>query len=184
MKSPTFLHGALVALILAFASAVIFAAVGPVFGSAVTLRGIIALVGGAYVLYLLSSSRERAGRVVVPAVWSAAAAAFWWLLPGLLPFVLGHVGLIWLVRSLYHHSGVLRALGDLALSAFSLAAGLWALGTSSLFLAVWSFFLLQGLFVVLTESAGTPSDLTASGDDFQRARGAAEAALKNLLAHS
>ncbi len=183
MKSPTFLRGALIALILAFASAVIFAASSPVFGSSVALRGIISLVGGAYVLYLLGSSRERTGRVVVPALWLAVAAAFWWLLPGLPSFAIGHVGLIWLVRSLYHHSGVLGALGDLALSAFSFAAALWALGSGSVFLTFWCFFLLQGLFVALTASADNPSDVTTPGDDFQQARLVAETALKSLLAH-
>ncbi len=182
MKTPTFLRGALIALILAFASAVIFAAFSPVFGSSAALRGIISLAGGAYVLYLLGSSRERTGRLVVPAIWLGAAAAFWWLLPGLPSFAVGHVGLIWLVRSLYHHSGVLGSLGDLALSAFSFAAALWALGSGSVFLTFWCFFLLQGLFVALTANADKPSDVTAPGDDFQQARLAAEAALKSLLA--
>lgn len=182
MRRPTFLRGVLVALVLAFAGAVTFAVLSPVFGNAVALRGIISLLGGAYVLYLLSSSRERSGRAVVPALWIVAAAILWWLLPAPLPFAVAHVGLIWLVRSLYHHSGVLRALGDLALSAFSLAAALWALGSGSVFLALWCFFLLQGLFVALIGNGDRSVELAAD-DDFQQARLVAEASLKSLLTH-
>jgi hypothetical protein len=182
VKRPTFLRGVLVALVLALAGAAIFAALSPVFGSNAALRGIITLLGGAYVLYLLSSSRERTGRIVVPALWLAAAAVFWSFLPALLPFTVAHVGLIWLVRSLYHHSGVLRALGDLALSALSLAAALWALGSGSVFLTLWCFFLVQGLFVALIATDGKAPALAAD-DSFRQARLAAEAALKSLLTH-
>ena len=133
MKNPTFFHGVLTALTLAVAGAVVFAASSPMFGSVIALRAVITLLAGLYVLYVLRSSSERTGRVVTPAIWLTTAVIVWLFVPSLAAFAATHVLLIWLIRSLYHHVGVLTALADLALSAFALAAAIWAASSGSLF---------------------------------------------------
>jgi hypothetical protein len=110
----------------------------------------------------------------------AATIAGWALLPFPV-FVLLQVGLVWLIRALYFHSGVLSALADLGLSVFALAAAAWALAGGSWLLALWSFFLVQALFPwipSLTPRTDAPS--RAHDDGFEEARELAEAALKRL----
>ena len=155
------------------------------YGSA--LRSTIALLGFAYVLYLIGKSGERVGRVTTIAFWVVATAAIWLAGVPLGAFVLAHVGLVWLIRSLYYYSGVLPALVDLGLSVLGTTFAVWAAQrTGSAWLALWCFFLAQTFFVLIPASlsAHTQPRLDADdglGDDnFNRAQRAAEAAVRRL----
>jgi len=184
MSRPSFLEGVGVALAIAAVAGVLFAVLTPSLSSAAVLYVLIAAVAFAYLLYLLRRSRERVGRVAVVVLWLAVAGLLWLAEPPLLLYAAAHLGLIWLVRSLYFYASVLAALADLGLTAFSLLAALWAAGqTGSLFLALWTLLLLQALFVAIPASlrkkaAGDVVEV----DDFQRAHANAEAALRRLTA--
>jgi hypothetical protein len=183
MSAPSFLEGVGVAVVASLAGSIGYWAFSAVLGGG--LRLVIAGLSLGYLLYLLARSRERVGRLTTLAAWSLTALALWWLQSPLSLYVLGHLGALWLVRSLYFHSGPLAALADLGLNAFALAAALWALGhTGSLLLALWCFFLVQALFVAIParpprecgDGAAEP-DLEAH---FQQAQRTAEAALRRL----
>jgi hypothetical protein len=96
-----------------------------------------------------------------------------------------HVGAIWLVRSLYFHSGVIPALMDLGLCALGICAAVWAVDRSgSVFLATWCFFLVQASFVAIPSTVRTRhagQDGTADAGDFERARRQADEALRQLF---
>ena len=104
--------------------------------------------------------------------------------PNLAVYLLGHVGLLWLIRSAYFYSGLLPAVADLLLSGFSIAVGIWAASRSgSLGLSVWTFFLVQSLFVFIPRTVSKPETVgrRRSGQDpFDKARRSAEAALRRL----
>jgi len=185
MSKPTFLEGIGVALVASLAGSVVFTALAPAFAGAAVLRLMVAGIGLGYVLYLLRRSRERVGRVSVVALWGVVATGLWLLHPPLSLYLVAHIGLIWLVRSLYFFASALSALADLALSGLSLAAGVWAAEhTGSLFLAIWCFFLLQALFVAIPQELRRKPltrALDAGGDDrFERAHRVAEAAVRKL----
>ena len=99
--------------------------------------------------------------------------------PPLLLYLALHVGLLWLVRALYHYASVLSALADLGLNGMALAAAVWAsTHTASLLLSTWCFFLVQALFVAIPRdlrdrrvAQGAP---TAPADRFQQAHRAAQ----------
>jgi hypothetical protein len=185
-KHPSFLQGVLIALLLSFFGAAVFVTLKLLLAPALLLRTVIALLAFAYVLYLLGRSRERVGRVVCIMLWTLIAAVAWAMQPPLLIYVLVHVGLIWLVRSLYFHASILAALADLGLSALSIAAAVWATTQSqSLMLALWCFFLVQALFVVIPSTlkpAPRAQPRAGSGQDFQRAHRCAESALRRMHA--
>lgn len=183
MKRETFLNGAIVAFVLAAGGGIAFLALKPVFGAAFVLRGLIAATSGGYVLYLLQRSDERAGRVAVPALWLVVAGVIWALAPGVPAFTLAHVGLIWLVRSLYFHAGITAALLDLGLCGAGFLAALAAAASShSVFLTVWTFFLVQALFVAIPTvlRTDTPDPATHADERFQRALTTAEAAVRRV----
>lgn len=191
---PSVPQGVVAALALSLSGAAVLAALTPIAGAASAIRIVVTLLGFAYALYLLGRSGERTGRITTVVAWSCAAAAAWFAAPTLGAFVLWHVGMIWLVRSLYHHSSLLTALADLALTALAVAFAAWAASRSgSAWLALWCFFLVQAFFVVLpglqpaatadgSRANGAPGSARAGDDDaFERAHRVAQAALRRLV---
>lgn len=183
MKRETFINGAVVAFIFAATGGIAFFALQPVFSAALLLRVLITIIAGCYVLYLLHRSGERTGRLAVPAMWLPLAGAIWAIAPGLAGFTLAHIGVLWLVRSLYFHAGITAAVLDLGICGAGFVAALAAaMSSHSVFLCIWTFFLIQALFVaiptVLPESS--PAPIAQADERFQRARAAAEAAVRRV----
>ncbi|AKH20114.1 hypothetical protein [Sedimenticola thiotaurini] len=185
MKRPTFLEGVGIALAASLTGSILFSALSPVMPDLPLLKLLIAGLGLAYSLYLFRRSSERLGRLVTAVVWLICAILIGLLDPPLTLYLALHIGLIWLIRSLYFHSSPLSALADLGLSGLGLAAAIWAaLHTGSLLLTIWCFFLLQALFSAIpADLKKTTRDNRSSGhstDRFQQAEQAAEAALCRL----
>ena len=186
MKRPTFLHGVLVAAVQGFYASAVVATLTPFVGLGAVLRLAIPALGLVYLLYLLSRSKERVGRITMLSLWGVLAAITWWIAPPLPFYLLIHVGAIWLVRSLYFYSGVLPALMDFGLGALSISATVWAISRSgSVFLATWCFFLVQALFVMIPpaiKSKQKPERNTAAeSKNFEHARRQADQALRQLF---
>ncbi len=186
MKRPSFLHGVIVAAVLGFFASAIVATLTPFVGLGAVLRLVIPALAFAYLLYLFSRSDERVGRVTTLSLWSALAAVMWWLAPPLPLYLLVHVGVVWLVRSLYFYSGVMPALMDLGVSALSVSAAVWAISRSgSVFLATWCFFLVQAVFVAIPPAIKCKRkqqrDTTSDNENFEHARRNADQALRRLF---
>ena len=185
MKRPSFLQGAGVALLASLAGGVVFSVLAGPFQSDLVLRGVIAMLGLAYTLYLLSRSGEYVGRVTTITLWGAMFCLSWFTAPSLLIYLLLHVGSIWLVRSLYYYSSALSALLDLGLCAMSLATALWAsTHTGNIFLSIWCFFVGQALFIGIPASMKqqdeAPDRRPIDDEIFQRAHRTAEAAARRI----
>jgi hypothetical protein len=182
MKTPSFFEGIGVALAGCFVAGVLHAVLSPLVGSGCALRLLVAGIGFVYVIYLIRRAPERCGRVTTVALWCAIALAMALLSPPLSFYLLVHLGMIWLVRSLYFYSGLLSALADMGLVAFGFTAAVWALlHAGSMFLAFWCFFLAQALFVAIPANLKRAPDATFdSQDGFQHAHRTAEAALRRL----
>jgi hypothetical protein len=185
MKQPGFLEGVSVAIAASLAGSVLYTALNVVFPGVPVLRLLIAAIGLAYVVYLLSRSPERVGRITAAAAWLLVAGVLWFTKPPLLLYVCGHLGAIWLIRSLYFYSSALSAIADMGLNGMSLAAAIWAITrTGSVFLGLWCFFLVQALFVIIPRSISRKPDASRAGheseDRFQHAYRIAEAAVRKL----
>ncbi len=185
MKQPTLFEGMAVALAVSIVGSITFVSLAAVFMSGNVIRLIIAGLCFAYVMYLLSRSSERIGRVIVVSSWLIAAVSAWFFAPSLFIYILIHITMLWLIRSLYFYSSVLSSLADLCLTGLALVAAIWAwLVTSSLFLSFWCFFLVQALFVLIPRGfariANNRSTLMATEDRFERAHQAAESALRKF----
>ena len=186
MKRPDFFHGVIVAAVLGFFASAIVATLTPLVGLSTVVRLVIPLLGLAYLLYLLSRSAERLGRVTTLTFWTAMTAVTWWAAPPLPLYLLIHAGAVWLIRSLYFYSGGVPALMDLGLNALGVSAAVWAISRSgSIFLATWCFFLVQALFVAIPPSvqrkAQAQQNTPADRANFERAKRQADAALHHLF---
>jgi hypothetical protein len=185
MKRPSFFEGVGVALATSVTGSMLFTVLASLFTGGFVLRTLIAALSLLYLLYLLKRSQERVGRITTLTAWLATAMGIWLLGLSLPLYLLAHLSLLWLVRSLYFHAGLLSALADLGLVLFGLAAALWAwLSTNSLGLSLWCFFLVQALFVLIPmhfkRRSGLRKDSQAEADRFQHAYRVAEAAISKL----
>ena len=183
MKRPTFIQGIVIAFVFALIGAAAFSALTLIYASSFIVKLLITCFSALYIVYLLARSAERTGRLTIPALWIAGAISAWIFLPGLALFLLAHVGMVWLIRSLYFHSSVLPALLDLGLCALSvIAVFATALHSHSVFLSVWSFFLVQALFVAIPVVIKTKRDERTDITDqhFKRALRTAEAAVRRM----
>jgi hypothetical protein len=183
MKQPNFFEGVAIAIALSVLGSAFAFALTPELGRSGVMYLLITGISFVYTLYLLARSRERVGRITTIVLWVAVTGLVWlaglpWLLLGLV-----QVGFIWLVRSLYFYSSVLTSLMDLGLTALSLFIAFWAAAhTESLFLGIWTFFLMQALFVVIPKQwrADISVRQTLQEDTFQHAFRSAEAAVRKL----
>ncbi len=185
MKKPTFIQGVMVAAVLAFVGSSFIATVTPFIGFQHVANLVVPAIAFVYLVYLFRSTKERIGRISVLTLWSVFAIAMWWSDPTLAVYLLVHVGVIWLVRSLYFYSGVIPALIDLGLSVISVSAFGWALErTGSMFLGIWCFFLVQALFVLIPKSysnVGSAQRHATEDERFARAERQANQALQKLF---
>jgi len=182
---PSFGRAVGVALVLSLCGAAVLAALTPLAGTGTALRAVIALLGLAYVLYVMATSGERVGRITTVALWTVAAGFAWFSSLPLVAYALVHIALVWLVRSLYCYSAVLPALADLGVSLLGAAFAVWAAQRSGgAWLAFWCFFLVQAFHVLIPPALGAPvSHSTDTTDDaFARAQRAADAAVRRLSA--
>lgn len=189
MKTPTFLHGVIAAAALAFVASAMIGTLTPFLGTGTVLRLAVPVVAAGYLLYFFRSSRQRTGRVVTWSLWTALAVVTWWAVPPLPFYLLVHIGAVWLVRSLYSYSGVIPALIDLGLCALSAFAFGWVfLRTGGAFLATWSFFLVQALWVAIPrqieggiEERNAKHAPAGGNGRFERAHRQANEALRQLF---
>lgn len=180
MNLPAFWRGAGLALVLSAVGAVAFKVFAPLVGAGPGLKLLVLALGLVYLLTLLARHRARVGRLAGAAAWLVSAMLLWVLDPALWVWLLAQSSLVWLLRCLYAHDNLLAALLDAALNGFALAAALaTALHTGSLFLCLWSFFLVQALYVLIP-ARGSAAAGPAADTAFDQAERAARAALRRL----
>jgi hypothetical protein len=195
MNRPTFLEGALVALVAALAASVLDTVLclglrgAPAPAPTLALALTVASLGLGYLLYLVGRRGARAGRVLLALAWLPLTATAFVLLPTVWGQVLVQLGLVWVARVWLFHGTPFAALLDLGLVASGTAAALWAgVHSGSLFLVVWSLFLVQALFGSISSRPGPAPGLNnapgAPPDPFDLAMRAAEGALRRLDNHS
>lgn len=185
MKRPSFFEGVAVGLIASIAGSALFFTLNVFLPFTSLVELIITGISFAYLIYLLARSPEKIGRLVVLSIWSVIATISWIMSLPIVVFVLVHVAMVWLVRSLYFYSSILAAMTDLGLTGLSIAVGIWAgWHTESVLLSIWCFFLTQALFVFIPSSkakqAATQTSSSNSEDAFASAQRSAEAALRKL----
>lgn len=185
MKRLSFFPATIAALCLAIAGSVAFDVLVPPLSAAVALRTVMAALGLGYLVFLMRGGRQRTGRVTAVAAWLVFCGVAWFAAPTVASSLLMHALAIWLVRSLFRYAGVLPALLDLGVSLLGAAAAAWTLGhTGSVFLAAWSFFLVQALVAavpvrITSRHARGPAPL--QDDNFEQARRRADAAFRQLI---
>ncbi|WP_295387005.1 hypothetical protein [uncultured Thiodictyon sp.] len=185
MNRPTFLEGVLVALVAAVGAEVLDTGLRLALWPGPALRLTTAALGLGYILYLVSRSDERAGRVLLVLAWMPVTGTALALVPGVWSQVLVQLALVWLARVWCFHATPSAALLDLGLVLAGAATAVWAgVHSGSLFLALWCLFLVQALFGAIPARPGHRTDRTMASDipadPFDLACRAAEGALHRI----
>lgn len=184
MKRPGFWRCVVVAAGLAVAAALFLTTFLSIFGVVASARSLIPALSLAYLIFLLRSSTVRVGRLTTLGLWAIVSVTAWFFVASFGFYLSIHVLMLWLVRSLYFHRGVLAPLTDAGLCVFATVAALGVLHrTGSPLLSVWVFFLCQAAFVAIPQwtSAKPRVESETTNDAFAEANRRAEAALNQLL---
>ena len=187
MKPLSFWRGVLLAIVISVVGAVLHTVLAKLLGNTSSLRVVILMAGLSYVLALLANGPRQSGRVVAALAWLALAGLLLVFNPPLTLWLLLQTGFIWLLRSLQRYDSLIPASADALFSGFALAAAIaTAQHTHSLFLALWSYFLVQALAAFIpTRPAAAPEAAAAVGEtDFETSYRNAETALRRLSLRS
>jgi len=185
MKTPSFLEGVVVALVAAITGEILFTVMPWFVGRRLSILLIMSLLSLCYQLYLLRRAQGRTGSVSLILLWCIASFIAVALEAGIPLYLFIQLGFVWLTRSSYFRSNILGALADLGLHALAFSTGVWAyVRTESLFLTLWSFFLVESLFPLLPgttrQVSNTVPDENATNPRFEQAHRTAMAALQRL----
>ena len=180
------LRGVVRAGVMTAVAAIAFNVFDLLWPTALVVKSASLVLAALYVLDLARAARPGGGRAVVPALWLAGALASFCLMPGLGPFMLCQVALLWLVRVWSHHTRVLPALLELVLMLAALGSAIaTARHTHSFALSVWVFFLVHTLGAHVPAwlaPAGLREELQQPEARFERAWRQADAAVRRLRA--
>jgi len=186
MQRPTLLAGIVVASVvsLAVSPAVLFLSLllGPVMAG----KALVGVMAYAYIVYVLAQSGRRVGRTTLAVLSLLALLASVMLAARWTTVLVVAVALIWGTRASTSSRSPVAWLLHGGLCLLGLSAALWAYKHSgSIVLAVWSFLLLQALWVyVPARLARQPVEESVAGgqeeDGFVRAHQAAQKALDRL----
>lgn len=185
MNKLSFLEGLGFALIASLAGGALFFGLSPWLGAVYVFRLLVTGVALGYLAFLLRRAPRRTGWLTALTLWCVLATLAWLFIHPLALFIAGHLGLIWMIRSLYFYRSGGAALIDLALCGLSLAAASWAFNrTGSLALGIWCLFLVQALIAMIPvdfkpKHSAEPS-AAEGADRFDRACRSAEWALRKL----
>lgn len=185
MKIDSFPSNVFAGFVLAALSAATFYVLSVLFPGFIALRLVISIVTLLYIGYLMLAINVKAGKLALPVtVIGVMAIAFF---AGIsLPLYLAlHLIVVWLVRVIYLHRPLIACLDFFASGVSAVLACLALSHTHSLFIAIWSFFLLQAVMLsVLFYIDGNFYQRRDSGpldnEKFSRALRTAEAAFKRL----
>jgi hypothetical protein len=190
IRRPGFLGEAAFGFVISLVAAAVALSLSFVMPGTLVVRLIVAGLGLTLVLRAVGRSSERTGRIVTVVVWFAVAGGIWIGGVSLPSYVVVHVTLVWLVRSLFSYSRLVEAGLDLGLTLLAISFAIFAaVRTESVFLATWCFLLVQAFQVSIPHLASrvmAPKERELPGGDpnrdFADAFKAADEALHRIAA--
>lgn len=180
MQRPTFLEGVGIALLISLITSPLAALLHLWVGGFLGVAVFVVTLTYLYIVYLLARSRKTTGRMTLAGL-SAVLLSGSLVLPA--PWVgLSALALMAAMRACAYSRSICSSLLHGLLCLFGLGVALWAYRQSgSLFLTVWSFFLLQALFVYIPAHLPKSQEAPVPGEDpFSQAHQAAQQALARL----
>lgn len=181
-QKPSFVEGTIAALLLAIAGSFFYSALTLFFNPSLSLALVINVLALAYTLYLLWRSPRAHGKIAISAIYLALLISILFLQPPLwLHIVFATVSLS-VIRSLFYYSSLVPASIDLILSLLNFTILIWAYHqTQSLFITLWSYFLVQALFSFIPTKNLDKKRRDHEDNHFNRAHQQAEAAFNKII---
>lgn len=177
VRSASFLGEAAFGFVLCLVAAAVALTLSLLAPATIVVRVVVAGLGLAFVIRSVFRSDEKTGRIVTLVVWSAIAAGIWLSGASLPTYVVVHITMAWLVRSLFAYSSLVEVGLDLGVTALALCFAVFAaVRTESIFLTAWCFALVQTLHVAIPAFASRLAERRPAGlPDAESNRGFADA---------
>lgn len=184
MKHLSFGYSALAGFAIACLASATFYVLSYLLPAVVAMRLALSLATLAYIIFLMAGIEVRRGKFVFPIIILAVIAAPLLASISLMPYVATHLFAIWLTRAIYLYRPLQACLDTVGLLV-SAAIAIWSLSeTHSLFIALWTFFLIQAaLLPTLTGTGMKRAGVKAQGqadEQFSRALRTAQGAFTRL----
>lgn len=178
-----FVEGAAFALGAAALGAGIYWAIQTLFSAGTSSYLVLALLASCYALYLVKRSKRNTGKLLSGTAFLACTALAF-LFPLSLMVFIGILLLpVWILRSFYHRRRVLDSVMDLGLLAIGVfGAVVAAVATHSVFVTLWTFFIVQALHVFIPAFGVREKLKETPVDHFNSAFADAETALRQFYA--
>lgn len=185
MNRPGFFEGVVLSVFISITGSILFHGLESLLSVNLILQPVIAVTFFIYLLYLLIRSKQRTGRITVIALWFLASLLMLSLNTPIMIFLLVQGCMLWLIRSVYFYTSVLSSAADLLLTTTGILAAVWtARYTDSLIFSLWSFYLIQALFVTIPVNWRKPAlnrkTSLPADDSFEHAYHSAEKAVRLL----
>jgi hypothetical protein len=180
MTRPGFWRELGIAFAISVTGAVGFHLANALLGPWIALRLLVAGAGAAFALGCLAAAPTRVGRVAAAMLFVALDIALAVFHAPLWMWAATQVFALWLLRCSYFHRSAFTALGDLVVATCAIAAAWTALlHNGSAFLALWTFGLVQALYVFIPATIATVTPATPI-NRFDQAQRTAQAALRRM----
>lgn len=189
MNDTNFKEGLIIAFGLSVFGSLFYSSTNLFIGNENQIYSTLSMVSLFYIVYLIIRSNSKTGRITAVSLWIVITISSWFAAIPFSIFIMLQLVIIWILRCLYFHSSIFSSIADLLLTIISFSAAIWAgFHSGSLFLALWSLFLIQSLFVFIPISLNKHSQQnidstlfnTNYNSDFDRAYHCAKQALGKL----
>lgn len=183
MKSPGLFSGILLSVGACAMALPILTIMMPLLGWYFGFKILMVALLALYTIYLVSNSKGKAG-IVLFLFLSGLLTVGAVLLPISLLVIAGLcVMVIWMARSILFQKNLMGSVCDLILCFVGLSlAWISYTATRSHIMAIWTFFLVQALFVLIPSlSPFGPSEAVVESDSFSKAHQVAEEAFARIV---
>lgn len=183
MKNLSFLQLAIAGFLVSGLGYISFELFSMLYAKNDSLQISIAISGFIYLVYLLCQLPKNVGKISAVAFYAFASLSLLFLtLPSTL-YAFSIIGCLWLTRCFFFHRTFIAIAGDASLTLLGSTVAYWTIiETSSLFLGLWSYFLIQALLPFLPQKVErlSPVNTVANDSKFESAYRNAEAAISRL----
>lgn len=184
-SKPTLMEGAVIGIAISIGVSLFFVGGISLLSGGLGFRFLTGIIFLIYTLYLLSKSQEKTGKITIISIWLLVSVLNFLFTESVLLYVTIYIAMTWLIRSLYFYNSLLSSGIDLLVTVLASFICLLTWNyTGSLLLTIWSFFLIQSLFVFIPrhyrDSPFTNANSRSVNTAFEQACRNAEVSLEKL----
>ena len=180
-SKPSLTEGALIGIVLSIGASIFYIGGVSLLSGGLAFRLLTGIIFLIYTLYLLTKIQKKTGKLTIISIWLTISILNFLLTESALLYITIYIAMTWAIRSLYFYNSLLSSGIDLLLTALASFICLLTWNyTNSLLLSIWSFFLIQSMFVFIPRHYKSTTLPRSNNTAFEQACRNAELSLEKL----